>query len=128
MPPTTRKRAAVKTPTDRKPRTAKRAPAAKRVAAAATGAGPDFTFSHEGKTYRLPNALAYAEVMTGGDLMDSVLDGDPQAEIRMTFAALKAAKDDTDPEAWAAIRSKPALECVTLVSEWLEAARVSPGK
>lgn len=123
QPPTRkpRKTAAVRTPADRKS-------PAKLVAAEAADAGEPFTFTHKGKTYTLPSARPYATELAGGDFMDAVLDGDAQAEARLTFGALKAAKDDIDPKAWAAIRSKPMLEFVQVVGEWLAAAGVEPGK
>lgn len=114
---------APKQPQDRKP---KGVSAAKRVAAEATK--PAFKFDHDGKVYELPHASDYVNGVVGGDLMDAMLDGDEQAEMRLSLSVLKAAKPDIAHDAWTVLRAKPINEFLQVVGEWMQAGGGAPGE
>lgn len=114
-----RRARATKAPTDRK------APARQ---LAAEVAASEYVFEHGGETYFLPNAAPYAQQISGGLLMDAVLDGSEEAQGTLAIKIFAMAKDDIETEAWEAMRAKPAEEFITTVGKWLQAAGVELGK
>lgn len=124
MPPRTRTTTARKAPQDHKPKGARRQ--AKVVAAEATDR--PFTFDAGGKTYELPHPKTYAAGVPGEVFMDAVLDGDQQAELKLSFTFLQLARPDMDDEAWTALRAKPVMEFVEIVAAWMQAGGVNLGE
>lgn len=120
--------ATAKRPADRKPK-ARKASAAKRIAAEANGngyhLGPPFTFTVDGRTYTLPPATAAGRIEAG--LLIDALEGDDQfTEVRLGLAGLKAA--NVDPETMAALRSLPIEDFGPLLAAWLRQGGVEAGE
>lgn len=106
-----------KAPADRKPKAAQ-------LVAAANGDGPGYTFSHEGRTYRLPAVTA--EDIPAGAVIDALEAGGDLAEVRLGLAVLKAV--DIEPEAMQALRSMPLGEFAPLIAAWLRGGGVDAGE
>lgn len=91
-------------------------------------AGGPFTFTHNGNSHTLPPASEYATGVSGGAFMDMILDGDEMSATRLAVTLLRAAKDDIDPRAYEALRSKPMTEFGQIVGDWMQASGVEVGE
>lgn len=81
--------------------------------------GTGYKFTVEGKTYTLPMLTEEASTsVPGGVTMDLMMDPDnPQAQLAMAFASLKAC--NPSPAALAALRSLPTVEMLEVVGAWM---------
>lgn len=96
------------------------------VAKAALDQDQLFTFSHEGSAYVLPRADEAMKSISGGDLMDMLLDDDETSQIRFALKILLAAKPDE--KALAALRAKPVEEFAEVLGGWISSSGVSLGE
>lgn len=95
---------APKKPQDRKPK--------------ATKEPQGFTFEHDGKTYTLPDASAYAIAVPGWVSADAILEPDNEiAQLRLGLAMLNAI--DGHDDAKAALRAMTSGEMFGILGDWM---------
>lgn len=89
-------------------------------------ANGDFTFHHKGRQFSLPPASECAQDVPAGVMMDAVMSGTEQDGIRLGLAAVNSPK--ISKAARDALRDKTTREFTEILSRWMNAGGVNPGK
>lgn len=96
--------------------------------AVATGGRKPYTFTHNGRTYRLPDAQAAMQKVPAGALIDAATGDANSAELQLGLAIIKAASADIDPDAMQALRQKNIYEFGAIIGGWMQSAGVDAGE
>lgn len=83
-----------------------------------------YTFEHDGKTYRLPNAADGVPLLRGKFLRDAFMDGE-EGQLRLGFAMLEAIPDTE--AARDALYAMPAPDMLAHVQAWMDASKNASG-
>jgi len=103
-----------------------------RATTGAVTSGPRaYTFTHKGKTYRMPDAHKAMEKVPAGVLIDMFTGDGKQAadaEMQLGMALIRAAASDLEPGAMAALREKNMVEFGRIIGAWMQSAGVDAGE
>lgn len=89
-------------------------------------ANGEFTFHHKGRQFTLPPASSCAQDVPAGLMMDAVMNGSEEDGIRLGLASINSPK--ISKAARDALREKTTGEFTEILSRWMNAGGVNPGK
>lgn len=93
----------------------------------AQAASQGFSFTWDGRSYRLPPASECRARVPAGEMIDAVMDGSDQAQARFGLVLLHAA--ELDDHTMNVLRQMPLNRFLTVLGNWLtNTGGVGPGE